>query len=942
MISYLRLKLALVILLAFTRCLHAQVSLIVGVTDRTVYTDTATFTVPTVEGFTYEVMLNDKPVAAGVPQVVTAMDYYDLVVQRTQASDGSSARQAVRFIVVSSRRGSPEVGLIEWTPYPLIPSGREEFAEAKLFLVAPQEYPAGLEIPMIAWVDDGPGNARRVNGTVIAAGLVLPLRRGVGHAFMAPATTAGILSLDARIQMLSAAKSIQIDSMPAWQVVSGILPAEANWPTNSRIHVTNSITVLAGNSLTIGAGTVVLLDPSVNITNTGRIEILGTREAPVVLTAQKHVAPEHPEGAWGGFLMRGSSAELIANGTIMTGAGASASFNFSPGVSHRSEQALLLVHSGAKAFLTNCFLINNAGQIGNGYDAEVTYDHCLLQRAITGGEYEGGTVIVNNSAVIEFPAIDGVYNATIADADYDAIYFTTGTHILKDSLLGFAKDDAIDSGSGGAGSVVVTNCWVESALHEALAWSGGERQTLTYDSILINSGQGIECGWSTGTNSPLCYAERLLSLANSVGARYGDNYQGTTGLGLKTGFLTVTNSILIHNYRDVFGRPWDDTWDYRSNRMSFHGNHFSASNAYHPDNLVWDPTRDAARLLPFMGTPRAAAVGIGFANWDPVTRANVANGIPIRLSSFTTHDVQVDYTVDTPSGTLAMGHLDFRPGETVKVLTVANATLPEAGLARVSMQSPVGAEITTAAQLFLLPADTNRSDILLIPYNASWHYLDEGSDQGTAWRASAFDESSWLEGPAQLGFGDNDEATQIRRVGTLGTTNITYYFRKTFTVADPSVIASMNMRLLRDDAGVVYLNGAEIFRSANLPPSPAQITFTTLALSTGENSIDSVTLTAQGLQAGENTIAVEIHQESTTSSDVSFDLELVGVLVPAPPRLQMARFGAEGVLYWRDPTVQLESATTLESASRWSQVKGAESPFIVPFVDQARYYRLAR
>src|SRR6185436_19112916 len=322
----------------------------------------------------------------------------------------------------------------------------------------------------------------------------------------------------------------------------------------------------------------------------GHTVINGTKEAPVVFTAQTRVAPEQHAGAWGGFLLRGSSAQLTANGAIMTGAGASANFDFSPGASHRGEQAVLLVHSGAKACLTNCYLINNAGQIGNGYNADITYDHCLLQRAVTGGEYEGGTVIVNNSAVIEFPAIDGVYSAAIADADYDGIYFTTGTHILRNSLFGFAKDDAIDSGSGSAGTVVVTNCWIESALHEALAWSGEGRRTWTYGTVLMNCGQGIECGWSTGADSPLVYGERLFSSGNCVGARYGDNYTGTTGLGLKTGFLTVTNSFILYNYRDVWGQVWDNTWNYRIARMDVRNNFLTAANTNHPLNTVWNTT----------------------------------------------------------------------------------------------------------------------------------------------------------------------------------------------------------------------------------------------------------------------------------------------------------------------------------------------------------------
>jgi hypothetical protein len=154
--------------------------------------------------------------------------------------------------------------------------------------------------------------------------------------------------------------------------------------------------------------------------------------------------------------------------------------------------------------------------------------------------------------------------------------------------------------------------------------------------------------------------------------------------------------------------------------------------------------------------------------------------------------------------------------------------------------------------------------------------LDDGSNQNIAWRAIAFNDGSWLNGPAQLGYGDNDEATPVRRIGSSGTTNITFYFRKTFTIPVPAAISSLSMRLLRDDAGVVYLNGSEVFRSSNLPAPPVPIDFTTRALSTGENSIDTATFSARDLRAGENTVAVEIHQESITSSDVSFDLELIG------------------------------------------------------------------
>ena len=51
--------------------------------------------------------------------------------------------------------------------------------------------------------------------------------------------------------------------------------------------------------------------------------------------------------------------------------------------------------------------------------------------------------------------------------------------------------------------------------------------------------------------------------------------------------------------------------------------------------------------------------------------------------------------------------------------------------------------------------------ILLVPEQAIWRYLDDGSDQGTAWRAPGFDDSTWAQGAAELGYGDGDESTVV-------------------------------------------------------------------------------------------------------------------------------------------------------------------------------------
>src|SRR5580765_4373917 len=45
------------------------------------------------------------------------------------------------------------------------------------------------------------------------------------------------------------------------------------------------------------------------------------------------------------------------------------------------------------------------------------------------------------------------------------------------------------------------------------------------------------------------------------------------------------------------------------------------------------------------------------------------------------------------------------------------------------------------------------SATLLVPRGSSWRFRDDGSDQGTAWRAPTFSDTAWRMGPAQLGYG---------------------------------------------------------------------------------------------------------------------------------------------------------------------------------------------
>jgi len=87
--------------------------------------------------------------------------------------------------------------------------------------------------------------------------------------------------------------------------------------------------------------------------------------------------------------------------------------------------------------------------------------------------------------------------------------------------------------------------------------------------------------------------------------------------------------------------------------------------------------------------------------------------------------------------------------------------------------------------------------------------------------------------------------------------------------------------MMRDDGAVVYLNGVEVARG-NMPGGA--INYLTTASSAVSDSdeyrFSDFTVGANLLNDGTNVLAVEVHQSSGTSSDISFDLELEGILPP--------------------------------------------------------------
>ena len=248
--------------------------------------------------------------------------------------------------------------------------------------------------------------------------------------------------------------------------------------------------------------------------------------------------------------------------------------------------------------------------------------------------------------------------------------------------------------------------------------------------------------------------------------------------------------------------------------------------------------------------------------------------------------------------------------------------------------------------------------VTLVPAGAVWKYNDTGTDLHSAgW--PIVDDSGWASGQAQLGYGGNGEVTLVNYIDTDPDTggiqkNSTTYFRHSFNVADSSQVGSLKLRLVRDDGAVVYLNGNEIVRD-NMPGGT--IYYDTWASAVVGGSDESkwfeFDVDPAGLVDGTNLLAVEIHQISGTSTDISFNLGLAETEhIRKGPYLFYTGVNTEMMVLWQvdvaqgctlewgtDPANLSESVTTTEinSDHQHEYIIGGdiEKP---PLVPGTKYY----
>jgi hypothetical protein len=184
---------------------------------------------------------------------------------------------------------------------------------------------------------------------------------------------------------------------------------------------------------------------------------------------------------------------------------------------------------------------------------------------------------------------------------------------------------------------------------------------------------------------------------------------------------------------------------------------------------------------------------------------------------------------------------------------------------------------------------SNQTNFIQLEENG-WKFLDNGVPQSDSelvvgnaaynssdWKHPFFNDTSWKTGQALLGYGTINGRTINTDLNFQTPRLPTIYFRKSFTVTNAASFTQLNLNLVRDDGAIIYLNGKEIGRS-NMNGGNQQYEDYAISATSDEGGLINLgTLTAGDLLEGTNVLAIEVHQNSASSSDTGLDVRLSGI-----------------------------------------------------------------
>jgi hypothetical protein len=171
-------------------------------------------------------------------------------------------------------------------------------------------------------------------------------------------------------------------------------------------------------------------------------------------------------------------------------------------------------------------------------------------------------------------------------------------------------------------------------------------------------------------------------------------------------------------------------------------------------------------------------------------------------------------------------------------------------------------------------------ETVIIRDDEVWRYLKGTAPYPAGWQNLGFSDSGWLSGQTGIGYGDGDDRTELI---DMQNGYMSFAARKTFTLTQAQIDAMSDVifQISFDDGFVAYMNGTEFARSQlGAPGTP--VAFNQAATSHEASGFEPFPLPKSLLRAGDNVLAVQIHNTAIDSSDASFIPRLVSQRTISP------------------------------------------------------------
>jgi hypothetical protein len=206
-----------------------------------------------------------------------------------------------------------------------------------------------------------------------------------------------------------------------------------------------------------------------------------------------------------------------------------------------------------------------------------------------------------------------------------------------------------------------------------------------------------------------------------------------------------------------------------------------------------------------------------------------------------------------------------------------------------------------AALLLCLAGSVAAQAATLIATNSLWSYqkgTQEASTPVEAWRALAFDDSTWAVSRAPFYY-DTDTVNQYTGNTLLADMNNNYtciFLRQTFVVAHVASLSDLALTVKCDDGFVMWLNTNEA-RRFNVSSGPVIFT-NTAPTGVAKAVITNLTLVgAEGfLVDGTNLVALQVFNRAKSNRDFFIDLELSARIHETVPPLLIGCNPASGTV----------------------------------------------